>query len=103
MSTPLTIRYLQTAEADLEDIFDYIVVDNPPAAVSMLEKFDHAISRLAINPEIGANPKDDRLRKLGYRVLIIGDYLVFYVVKSRTRTVQIRRIVHGARQYSFLL
>jgi toxin ParE1/3/4 len=103
MSTPFTIRYLQTAEADLEEIFDYIVVDNPPAAVSILEKFDHAISRLAINPEIGADPKDDRLKKLGYRVLIIGNYLVFYVVKSRTRTVQIRRIVHGARQYSFLL
>ena len=103
MSTPFTIRYLQTAEADLEEIFDYIVVDNPPAAVSILEKFDHAISRSAINPEIGADPKDDRLKKLGYRVLIIGNYLVFYVVKSRTRTVQIRRIVHGARQYSFLL
>jgi addiction module RelE/StbE family toxin len=103
VSTPFDIRYLQTAEADLEAIFDYILVDNSPAAVSMLEKFDHAISRLAVNPEIGADPKDDRLRKPGYRVLVVGDYLVFYVVKSRTRTVQIRRIVHGARQHSLLL
>ena len=103
MSTPFDIRYLQTAEADLEAIFDYILVDSPPAAVSMLEKFDHAISRLAVNPEIGADPKDDRLRKPGYRVLVVGDYLVFYVVKSRKRTVQIRRIVHGARRHSLRL
>ena len=101
MSRPFKIRYLSTAENDLDDIFDYIMRDNPSAAGSLLEKFDHSISQLAINPEIGVIPKDDRLKKLGYRMLIVGKYLVFYVVK--VNTVQIRRIIHGARQYSFLL
>ena len=101
MSGPFKIRYLSPAVNDLDDIFNYIMRDNPSAAVSLLEKFDHSISQLAINPEIGVIPKDDRLKKLGYRMLIIGKYLVFYVVKAKT--VQIRRIIHGARQYSFLL
>ncbi len=101
MSGPFKIRYLSTAENDLDDIFDYIMRDNPSAAGSLLEKFDHSISQLAINPEIGVIPKDERLKKLGYRMLIVGKYLVFYVVK--VNTVQIRRIIHGARQYSFLL
>jgi toxin ParE1/3/4 len=101
MSGSHEIRYLPTAEADLEDIFDYLVRDNPSAAASMLEKFDDVISRLADNPHLGVAPRDDRLRKLGYRMLIIGDYLVFYVAKSET--VQIRRIIHGARNYRFLL
>jgi addiction module RelE/StbE family toxin len=95
------IRYLSAAENDLDDIFDYITKDNPSAAVSLLKKFDDAISQLALNPELGVVPKDDRLKKLGYRILIIGKYLVFYVKKADT--VQIRRIIHGARQYSFLL
>ena len=85
----------------MDDIFDYIKKDNPSAAVSLLKKFDDSISRLAHNPELGVATKDDRLKKLGYRILIIGRYLVFYVKKADT--VQIRRIVHGARQYSFLL
>ncbi len=101
MSGPFKIQYLSPAVNDLDDIFNYIMRDNPSAAVSLLEKFDHSISQLAINPEIGVIPKDDRLKKLGYRMLIIGKYLVFYVVKANT--VQIRRIIHGARQYSFLL
>lgn len=101
MSGPFKIRYLSSAENDLDDIFDYIMRDNPSAAGSLLEKFDHSISQLAVNPEIGVIPKDDRLKKLGYRMLIVGKYLVFYVVKANT--VQIRRIIHGARQYSFLL
>lgn len=101
MSEGFKIQYLSTAENDLDDIFDYIIKDNPYAAVSLLVKFDHSISQLAVNPEIGAVPKDDRLKKLGYRMLIVGKYLVFYVVKANT--VQIRRIIHGARQYSFLI
>jgi toxin ParE1/3/4 len=101
MSDSYEIRYLPTAEEDLEDIFDYIMLDNPSAAASMLEKFDDLISQLAHNPHLGVAPRDDRLRKLGYRMLIIGDYLAFYVVKSRM--VQIRRIIHGARNYRFLL
>jgi len=33
--------------------------------------------------------------------LVVDKYLVFYVVKSKT--VQIRRVIHGARQYEFLI
>jgi len=84
LSGPFKIRYLSTAENDLDDIFDYIMRDNPSAAGSLLEKFDHSISQLAINPEIGVIPKDERLKKLGYRMLIVGKYLVFYVVKANT-------------------
>ena len=101
MSEPYEIRYLSTAESDLTNIFEYIKKDNPAAAISQLEKFDKAISQLASNPLLGVIPKDERLKNLGYRMLIVDKYLVFYVVK--TEYVQIRRIIHGARRYSFLL
>jgi len=101
MSEPYEIRYLSTAEKDLIDIFEYIKKDNPSAAISQLEKFDESVSQLALNPFLGVIPKDERLKKLGYRMLIVDKYLVFYVVK--TEIVQIRRIIHGARRYSFLL
>ncbi len=70
--------------------------DNPSAADSLLEKFDHAVSQLALNPEPDVVPKDDRLNKLGYRIRIIGKYLVFYVLKANT--VPIRQINHGTRK-----
>ena len=101
MISPLKIRYLSTAQNDLDDIFAYILKDQPSAAASLLENFDSAISQLAFNPELGVVPKDERLKKLGYRILIVGKYLIFYVVTGKT--VQIRRVIHGARQYSFLL
>ena len=101
MSGKFRVRYLSTAQKDLDEIFDYILRDNPSAALSLLEKFDHSISQLTLNPELGVIPKDDRLKNLGYRMLIVEKYLVFYVVKAKS--IQIRRIIHGARKYSFLL
>jgi len=100
MSKEYVIRYLKTAEEDLIEIFDYIMKDKPTAAKNLLEKFDSSISRLAQDPEPGVIPKDERLKRLGYRMLIVGNYIVFYIVK--TKTIQIRRVIHSARQYSYL-
>lgn len=100
MNQPYGLRYLKTAERDLLDIFEYIKKDNPSAATSQIEKFDTAILHLALNPYMGRVPKDERLKTLAYRILIVDPYLVFYVVK--TKTIQIRRIIHGARRYGFL-
>lgn len=101
MSKKYEIFYLQTAERDLYEIFDYIKKDSPSAASSMLEKIDTAVSHLSINPELEVVPRDTRLRNLGYRMLIVEKYLVFYVVKEES--VQIRRVIHGARKYEFLI
>jgi toxin ParE1/3/4 len=101
MTRSLKIKYLSTAERDLVEIFKYIMKDKPAAASSLLEEIDRSISKLSQNPELGVVPNDDRLINLGYRILIIRKYLVFYVVKKEY--IQIRRVLHGARQYSYLL
>ena len=95
------VEYLPVARDDLLEIFDYIRKDNPGAAGGFIEKIDEAISKLEDFPGLGAVPKDNRLRLLGYRMLIIDNYIAFYVVKKDV--VEIRRIVHGRRRYSFLV
>ena len=94
-------RYLGAAEADLLNIVDYIAVDNPRAADKMLDRFEKAVNRLEASPFAGKAPNDDELRKRNYRMLIVGKYLVFYKIKERT--IEIHRIIHGARDYKHLL
>ena len=101
MSPLFTIRYLSTAQRDLVEIFEYIRKDRLGAASGLLEKVDKSIAALAANPYLGVIPKDERLKRLGYRILVVDKYLVFYVLKPKT--VQIRRVIHVARRYSFLL
>ena len=95
------IRYLQIAQQDLIDIFDYIREDNPTAAANFIDKIDKSISKLELFPKLGVIPKDDHLEFFGYRMLVIDSYLVFYVIIENI--VEIRRIIHGSRRYSFLL
>jgi plasmid stabilization system protein ParE len=95
------IQYLAVAEGDLTDIVDYISRDAPETARAFVEGVDRAVARLAVHPGSAPQPRDQRLRRLGYRMLVIDNYLVFYVVIGRT--VQIRRVIHGARRYEFLL
>ncbi len=95
------IEYLPVAQEDLLQILGYIAKNNPPAAKDVIDKLDRAISGLVSFPLIGAIPKDERLKRLGYRMLIVEKYLVFYVVKDEV--IEIRRVLHGSRKYEFLL
>ena len=95
------VEYLPGARDDLLESFDYICRDDPDAAGGFIERIDKAISKLANFPKLGTVPKDQRLGLLGYRMLIIDNYIAFYVVEGDV--VEIRRIVHGRRRYSFLV
>ena len=95
------IEYLPVAQKDLIEILEYIQRDNPPAALALLNKIDESIAKLGDFPLMGAMPKDIRLKSLGYRMLVIGNYLVFYVLMDDI--VEIRRIMHGKRRYEFLV
>jgi toxin ParE1/3/4 len=101
MTNKFTVRYLPIAQSDLENIITYIKKDNPTSADELLKKIDQKIAILSSFPQTGSKPKDERLQKLGYRTLIIDKYIVFYVVIDDV--VEIRRILHGSRNYSFLL
>ena len=101
MNKDFIIQYLPITQQDLEEILSYIEKDNIIVAASFIDEIDQKISNLAQFPHLGTIPKNERLEKLGYRVLIIQQYLVFYVVKDFV--IEIRRILHGRRRYDFLL
>ncbi len=96
-----SVEYLPLAYDDLEDIFSYIISDDPKAAETLLNEIDAAILRLEEFPDMGVIPKNRRLANRGYKILIVKAYLIFYVVAGDI--VEIRRIVSGKRNYTNLL
>jgi plasmid stabilization system protein ParE len=80
VSPPYALEYLPAAAQDLLDILDYIITrDNPGAARTFVDRVERAIGRLSAFPRSGREPRDAR------------------------RAAQIRRVIHGARRYEFLL
>ena len=66
-----------------------------------IDKLLDAIESLETNSERGPRPRDQRLRDLGFRVLVEGEYLVFYKVLAKQ--VRVYRVLHGRRRYADLI
>jgi toxin ParE1/3/4 len=88
---------LSVAEEDLSDAIAFIAADNPAAAMSMAKTIERSLDGLASHPRMGRVPDDPNLMQMGYRYLVVENYLVFYVVEGKA--VIIHRILHGARNY----
>ncbi len=83
-------------------IADYISKDSASAALKMADNIEKSILQLEDFPLIGVMPKVQRLNRKGYRILVVDKYLVFYVLLDN-KTVEIRRIISGKRDYKHLL
>ena len=95
------IRVLGRAQRDLDQIYDYALRETPPRADRFIEELLDAIESLETMPERGAIPRDEVLRRRGYRYLIHKPYLVLYkLVKQQVR---VYRVLHGSRAYRGLL
>ena len=101
MSPKRSVRLLGIAEDDLSESIAFIAADNIDAATAFLEKIETSLSRLGNHPLLGRIPKEDDLARMGYRYLVIENYLVFYTIGDDT--VLVHRIIHGARDYLALL
>lgn len=88
----MRFRFSRQAETDITEIGDYIARDNPARAVSFVRELRARCRQLTDFPE--AAPVRPALGE-GVRMSVFGPYLIFYVVRSDV--LEIRRIVHGAR------
>jgi len=95
------VRLLRIAEEDFTEIISFIASDNLTAADALAEKIEKYLQSLSANPNIGRKPRDEEIKNLGYRYLIVQNYLIFYTIEGRT--VLIHRILHGARNYKTIL
>lgn len=96
-----TVRLLTSAEQDLNEIIDYILLENTSAALSIADQIESNLQFLENNPQLGRIPDDEELLRLGYRYLIVLDYLIFYKIEDTA--IIVFRILHGARNYKPLL
>ena len=89
---PRRIELSRAALADFDAVYDYISRDNPRAAEQVLRSLDQSIQLLADQPKLG---KVYRHRRLRLRLLVHGDYLVFY--RERPGIIEIVRVINGRR------
>lgn len=87
------LAFSPDAEADLEEIGDFIAEDNPDAAISFVQRLRSRCYDLLAYPAVGR--KRDEVRT-GYRSITEGEYVIFYRMADMDEVV-IVHIVHSKR------
>lgn len=90
----MRVRWLSRALHDLEGITDYIAMDNPSAALRMVDRVESCTNGLADHPERGRYGRIDGTREL---VVAGTPYLVVYRIGDGT--IDVLRVLHGAQQW----
>lgn len=95
------ILYLPLAEDDLNEIVDYLLEYSVSTANAFIDELEKLEERLSTFPESAIQIRDKKLQRKGYRMALVGEYLLFYTL--RNESVYVMRILHGKRNYlSFL-
>src|SRR5207247_8383819 len=80
------VRVLRRAQLDLLEIQAYLLRDDPAATTRLIDQLVAELERLATFSSRGARPRDERLRKAGYRYVVRGQSLIFFEVLGRKST-----------------
>ena len=88
-----------TAKADLVEIGDFIAVDSRQRAQTFVDELVACCRQLATMPR--AFPLVPHLKAAGLRRRPYRDYVILYRIEDET--VQVLRVLHGARRHDWLL
>ena len=99
------VNITEPAENDLRDIARYISsqLNAPITARNMMQTMKKSISTLETMALGYPLIRDDRLAVMGYRILPIKNYIAFYIVNEKGKTVDVDRILHSRRDWQNIL
>jgi len=99
------VNLTEPAENDLRDIVRYISsqLNAPVSALNMMQALQEAIAKLETTALARPLVRDDRLAAFGYRLLVVKNYIVFYVVNEKEKFVDVDRILYGRRDWQSIL
>ena len=90
----MRILWLDYAQADLDEIFEYLLDRDPTAAVRVHAAIRDRVGLLAEQAELGRPGRVAGTRELG---IARTPYLVAYTLDHHLDAVIILRVLHGAR------
>jgi len=99
------VTLTKPAESDLEDTYRYIYQQSlmPATALKTVENIKNEIrDNLSFTPYYPL-VDNERIASMGLRKMVVKKHLVFFVVDEEKKTVTVRRIIHGARNWERVL
>jgi toxin ParE1/3/4 len=90
----MRVTWSDVAEADLDDLYDYIARDVPYYAEQFVDRLIEAVGMLQDHPRLGRQVPEAEERE-DVRELIFQSYRIIYLLE--TEQIHILTVIHGGR------
>jgi plasmid stabilization system protein ParE len=97
MSIKYNIYITQSAEEDIEQIWQYIAGDSQERAAEFVVKIEEKMQTLRRFPRRCPIISESEYLGIEYRYILIGDYRIIFRIEKQA--VFLMRVVHGARLF----
>ncbi|MCD8028116.1 MAG: type II toxin-antitoxin system RelE/ParE family toxin [Erysipelotrichaceae bacterium] len=100
-----TLNIYPRAQADLENIFQYISEDlyNPNAAAILIDEIDEALELICLNPLMCPLVRSRVIKDKTLRKIIVKNYIIFYRPVEQKEEIQVVRELYGMMDYEKIL
>ncbi len=97
---PYEIFRTDKTEEQLADILAYLEkTAGNKTVLNLIDQHEQAFAHLSRFPYLGVAPRRRTLAGRGYRMLVVGRYLLFYKVDEARRRIIVYGVFHGAQDY----
>jgi plasmid stabilization system protein ParE len=99
------LRFSKIYRIDVDSSYNYIKdkLEAPMAAENLIKEILEKLNKIRENPNIRPLVQDKYLASLGYRLINVKNYMIFYIIDEDNKHVKIIRFLYNKRNWINIL
>lgn len=87
----------ESAEADIDEAFDYIANDleNPDAASAFADELEERLEEVCKTPKAGRPVHNPYLKRDDIRRVLVKNYIAYYLIDEKKENIAVLRVVYN--------
>ena len=99
------LKFSKLFKSDVDSTYNYIKnnLEAPMAANNLIKEILETLNRIKENPNTRPLVQDKYLASLGYRLINVKNYCLFYIIGNDNRHIKIIRFLYNKRDWINIL
>ena len=99
------LRFSKLFIKDVDASYNYIkdTLKAPMAANNLIKEILEKLNNIKENPNIRPLVQDEYLASLGYRLISVKNYIIFYTIGNDNKHIKVIRFLYNRRNWMYIL
>jgi len=99
------LRFSTLFNSDVDSSYNYIKIklEAPMAADNLIREIIEKLDKIKKNPNIRPLVQDKYLASLGYRLINVKNYVIFYIIDNDEKHIKVIRFLYNKRNWTNIL